>query len=135
MIKNISKEENTLGIAAAALAAIAVAAGAIGAHLLEHKLPENALQTFETAVKYQFYHALAILVLIMLPLAYSKWVARFFIAGIILFSGSLYVYSLSWLFTEYGFGPAAIGAPFGGLCFIIGWIILVIKFKQQKNDN
>ncbi len=117
--------------AGALLAAVAVICGAFGAHFLKTKLSAEGLQTFETAVRYQFYHAFALLVTGILYKEFSnkllKWAGNLFIAGIILFSGSLYilcgVQSLKW-----------IGAitPFGGLCFITGWILLAAVITKKN---
>ena len=104
-------------------AAVAVICGAFGAHFLKAKLPAEGLQTFETAVSYQFYHAFALVVTGILDKELSgkllKRAGYLFIFGIILFSGSLYILcgtpSVKW-----------VGAitPFGGLCFILGWLLL-----------
>ena len=112
-------------------AAVAVICGAFGAHFLKSKLSAESLQTFETAVRYQFYHAFALLITGILYKEFSnkllKWAGNLFIAGIILFSGSLYilsaVQSLKW-----------IGAitPFGGLCFITGWILLAAVITKKN---
>ena len=90
---------------------------------LKEKLSPESLQIFETGVRYQFYHAFALLAVGILykdfPGKLLQWAGTLFICGIILFSGSLYVLcgvqSMKW-----------IGAitPFGGLCFIAGWILL-----------
>ena len=109
---------------------LAVILGAFGAHALKTRLAEAALQTFETGVRYQMYHAFAILVAVWLadrlhsglPLA-AGWL---FLGGVMLFSGSLYLLatrtllgleSWTWL------GPVT---PLGGLCFISGWIVLAV---------
>jgi uncharacterized membrane protein YgdD (TMEM256/DUF423 family) len=117
--------------AGALFAAVAVICGAFGAHFLKTKLSAEGLQTFETAVRYQFYHAFALLATGILykefPNKLLKWAGNLFIAGIILFSGSLYilcgVQSLKW-----------IGAitPFGGLCFITGWILLAAALTKKN---
>lgn len=99
---------------------LSVAIGAFGAHALKASLEaNNRLETFETAVKYQFYHSLALLALGMLMLHFQNKafnVAGYgFIIGILIFSGSLYILSLT--------GITKLGAitPFGGLAFILGW--------------
>jgi|SRR5690554_1248481 len=116
---------------AAVLGALAVAIGAFGAHGLEPLLTKfNRLDTFETAVKYHFYHTLAIfLVGVVIGLGkdhkllkYSAWS---FVSGIIVFSGSLYVLSLTnvtWL------GAVT---PLGGLAFIAGWVLLGIGIGKK----
>jgi uncharacterized membrane protein YgdD (TMEM256/DUF423 family) len=118
--------------AGALFAAIAVICGAFGAHFLKTKLSAESLQTFETAVRYQFYHAFALLLTGIFFKEFSnpfiKWAAVFFVIGIILFSGSLYILcaaqSMHW-----------IGAitPFGGLCLIAGWLLLVAGVVKKNN--
>lgn len=102
---------------------LAVAIGAFGAHALRPLLEENArTETFELAVRYQFYHAFAILFSAVLMFHFpSRRLNRAvlcFTAGILIFSGSLYILSLS--------GIAMWGAvtPVGGLLFIAGWLFL-----------
>lgn len=117
--------------AGALLAGIAVIGGAFGAHFLKERLTPESLQTFETAVRYQFYHALALLAAGMLYKEFSnKWIklaGNFFIAGIIFFSGSLYglcaAPAIKWL------GPVT---PLGGLCFILGWGLLALGCRQKN---
>lgn len=109
-----------------------MAIGAFGAHALNSILEAtNRLQTFETGVKYQFYHALALLFLGLLMLRFEHkmfvWSGYGFLAGIILFSGSLYILSLSGI-TKWG----AV-TPLGGLAFIFGWITLVIGIIKAVN--
>lgn len=98
---------------------LAVAAGAFGAHGLQGRLDAHSLEVFETGARYQMYHALAmgLSALAMRGAATSaaQAAAIFFLVGIVLFSGSLYVLSLT--------GVRAIGivTPFGGLAFLVGW--------------
>lgn len=107
----------------AILALLGVAAGAFGAHALKDRLPPDLLVTFETGARYQLIHALA-LILAGLAAAHlpgsraldaSGWA---FVAGIVLFSGSLYALALS--------GVRVLGAitPFGGVAFMAGWALL-----------
>ncbi|MCX6291484.1 MAG: DUF423 domain-containing protein [Bacteroidetes bacterium] len=109
-------------------AGTAVMLGAFGAHLLKDQLPSDQLQTFETAVRYQFYHAFALIVTGLLAEKFSSryfiYAGNLFVAGIIFFSGSLYLLSTknllgieSWKFL----GPVT---PLGGLCFILAWFML-----------
>ncbi len=105
---------------------VAVALGAFGAHALKDKFGPERLITWQTGVQYQFYHTLALLAIALISLNgvsnssnildYSAWA---FIMGIILFSGSLYALCLS--------GIRGIGAitPVGGLCFLVGWALLI----------
>ena len=108
------------------LAAVTIAIGAFGAHGLKELVDTNALNTFETGVRYQLYHVLALLIIGFagkIPPTTRKWVFWFFIFGIILFSGSIYLLSLKELlpFDVSFVGPIT---PIGGLFFIIGWLRL-----------
>jgi uncharacterized membrane protein YgdD (TMEM256/DUF423 family) len=108
---------------AASNGALAVAAGAFGAHGLEGRLDAHQMEVFQTAARYHMYHALAIGLAALAARAgaastQANAAAAFFLAGIILFSGSLYLLSLT--------GIRALGfvTPFGGLAFLVGWIAL-----------
>ncbi len=119
-------------ILGSSFAGLAVAIGAFGAHALKSVLEAtNRMETFETAVKYQFYHALALLVLGLLMQKFDhrmfSWAGYGFVAGIILFSGSLYILSLSGV-TKWG----AV-TPLGGIAFLIGWITLIIGITKSVN--
>lgn len=105
-------------------ALIAVAAGAFGAHALSDRLSADMLATFETGVRYQMYHGLALL---GAAWAVTRWpgplttaAGWLFVAGTLIFSGSLYALSLS--------GVRWLGAitPLGGIAFIGGWLCLVL---------
>lgn len=121
---------------AAIFGAIAVGIGAFGAHGLKSMLEASGrLETFETAVKYHFYHSLALFILGVLALAKPNWKRLNmsfwgFTLGILIFSGSLYVLCLS--------GITWLGAvtPLGGVAFIIGWLGLfwggLIEKKSEK---
>ena len=110
--------------------ALAVAAGAFGAHGLQSRIDAHALQLFETGARYQMYHALAIGLAAFAmrdaaatPAATS---AGFFLAGILFFSGSLYLLALT------GMRSFAIVTPFGGVCFLVGWGILAFAATRLK---
>lgn len=113
-------------IAAAAVnCALAVALGAFAAHGLQGQLPASSLTTFETGVRYHFYHALGLLGLgIALKAgtlhARANLAAILLQSGILLFSGSLYLLALT------GIPWLGIITPFGGLAFIAGWAMLAI---------
>jgi len=120
-------------IAGAINAAIAVAFGAFGAHALEGKLTEKYLAIWDTAVQYQMFHAIGLLAIGILASdalfgahPTVKMAGYFILAGIIIFSGSLYVLSLS------GIGILGAITPIGGVAFIIGWILLVIAAVKQS---
>lgn len=127
----------------ALLAGLSVALGAFAAHGLEKHLEsglmtERQLHNFETAARYQMYHALAIVVCALLlrqpatrMLKAAPWL---FAAGILLFSGSLYLLSVrdiiglenwQWL------GPVT---PLGGLCFMAGWVLLALGSFNRKSS-
>jgi uncharacterized membrane protein YgdD (TMEM256/DUF423 family) len=113
---------------------IAVVLGAFGAHSLKPLIDESSLHNWETASRYQFYHSLAILLVAVLCNGVNNKMlersALFFLIGIILFSGSLYLLSirslidcnLSWL------GPIT---PIGGVFFILGWLALILSQKKD----
>jgi uncharacterized membrane protein YgdD (TMEM256/DUF423 family) len=100
-----------------------VALGAFAAHALRSRLPADLAAVFETGVRYQMYHALALLLVAMAGEwwlgAQAEWAGWLFVAGIVLFSGSLYVLALT--------GVRWIGAitPLGGVSFLVGWAVLV----------
>lgn len=121
---------------AALLAALAVALGAFGAHGLKEIVEAETIQIFQTGVQYQMYHALALLLTGILAekypskfLIYAGW---FFIAGIILFSGSLYLLTLFKATDTGGLSKLGLITPFGGLSFIIGWVCLFLSFWRKK---
>jgi uncharacterized membrane protein YgdD (TMEM256/DUF423 family) len=104
-------------------ALIAVALGAFAAHGLRARLTPELLNTFETGARYQMYHALGLLAVAWAcgrwPGAAAVLAGWLFVAGTIVFSGSLYLLGLG--------GPRWLGAitPFGGLAFLIGWLAFV----------
>ncbi len=117
--------ERTWITAGAALAFLAVAAGAFGAHALKAQLSDEALGWFETAARYQMYHALGLLALAALAARLQggmavTWTGWLFVVGTVLFSGSLYLLALT--------GVRWLGAitPLGGVCFLAGWALLVV---------
>ncbi len=105
-----------------------MAAGAFGAHALRARLDPSALAIFETAARYQMYHALALLAVAW---AMSRWPSSMlhaagwlFLAGIVLFSGSLYALALT--------GVRGLGAitPLGGVAFLAGWLCLALGVRR-----
>lgn len=115
---------------AAIFGLLSVALGAFAAHALKELLSDYAVNIFETGVRYQFYHVFALLAAGILykefPNKFIKWSGIFFIAGIILFSGSLYflTYVKGAVLPGYKWiGPIT---PLGGLLFILGWIFLFL---------
>ena len=112
-------QNKTISITGSLLAALAVLLGAFGAHGLGPILAQNGrADTFDTAVFYHFIHALAILLLAVLPVRYKKIPFALFTTGILCFSGSLYLLSLTnltWL---------GMIAPLGGTAFAGGWLMV-----------
>jgi len=108
--------------------AMSVAADAFGSHGLRAKLEPRLLEVFETAARYQMYHALA---LIAVAWAATRWPGStinasgwLFVAGTVIFSGSLYAYTLT------GTRTFAMITPIGGVCFVLGWILLALAARN-----
>ncbi len=110
----------------AVLAFIGVGLGAFGAHSLEGILTPERLETFETGVRYQMYHALALLAIGALPVKAHR-AALFIFVGSLIFSGSLYILVLS--------GISWLGAitPIGGVLQLIGWALLFVSLGKQES--
>jgi uncharacterized membrane protein YgdD (TMEM256/DUF423 family) len=121
-------------VTAAILAAITIAIGAFGAHGLKKLVDASSLASFETGVRYQMYHALALFVIGLTP-SISEILKRrifwLFIGGIVLFSGSIYILSLQEMF-PFSVKSSAFATPLGGLFFIIGWVWLAIGVFKRK---
>ena len=120
-----------LAVLAAIFGLIAVVLGAFAAHALKSRIEPALLLAFETGVRYQMYHALAmLLVSLWLDRTKSKLLIAsgfLFSAGILFFSGSLYLLATAgwrWL------GPVT---PLGGLCFILGWLTLAVGLFRTRN--
>ena len=115
----------TFFVLASLLGGLGVALGAFGAHALAARVPTDLLTTYETGVRYQMYHVFALFAVV---LAMTRWpdsnlpaiAGWLFVAGIVIFSGSLYVLVFS--------GQRWLGAitPIGGVAFIAGWILLAV---------
>ncbi len=120
---------------AAILGALSVALGAFAAHTLKGAVSDYALEIFETSVRYQFYHVFALLGVGILykefPNKTMTWAGRLFIAGIILFSGSLYILAAIKAAVQPGYNWIGAITPFGGICFILGWIFLFVACKRK----
>ena len=116
---------------AALLGAAAVLLGAFGAHALGDTLDEHALAIWHTAVEYQFWHVLAALAVALLARDDASTCLRIaalaFVAGIVLFCGSLYALALG--------GPRIVGVitPFGGVGFVVGWIALAVHAWTHRS--
>lgn len=116
--------ERFLVSAAAISGAISVAAGAFGAHALKARLAPDLLAVFETGARYEMYHALgmglAAWAASRFPGAAAGWAGGLFLAGTVLFSGSLYALALT------GVRGLGLVTPFGGVAFVAGWIALAL---------
>ena len=123
---NTSRFYRAAIVTGATLAMLAVIIGAFAAHGLKQMLDPHDLAIFETAARYQMYHAIALLIvgiLASMPQFSTRWLklaAIGFVLGIVLFSGSLYLLALS--------GIRWLGAitPLGGVAFIFGWLLLIV---------
>ena len=108
---------------------LAVAIGAFGAHGLEGKIPENLLQVYKTGVTYHLVHAVCLLAISLNGNEKYFKAALFFLIGIILFSFSLYVYAMT------AITAVAIITPFGGVSFLIGWILIAVEGVKAMKQN
>ena len=119
---------------AAIFAAAGVALGAFGAHALDGLLNERFTKAYESAVRYQMYHSIALLfcgvLLYIKPHKLFSIASKLFVAGILLFSGSLYL--LVFFYLQHITSLNFVGAitPLGGICFISGWICLALGAKK-----
>jgi uncharacterized membrane protein YgdD (TMEM256/DUF423 family) len=108
---------------------IAVGAGAFGAHALKTRLTPDLLQVFETGARYQLYHAFGLFVAAWQvsqgPCPWGERAGWAFIAGTVLFSGSLYALALT------GIRPLGAITPFGGVAFLAGWIMLAVAARPS----
>jgi uncharacterized membrane protein YgdD (TMEM256/DUF423 family) len=122
-------------ISGVSFAAIAVGLGAFGAHALKARLQADMLQVFETGVRYQMYHSMALILtgLLSEKINSIKYAGNFFIAGILLFSGSLYLLSTKEIFSDGTMNFLGPVTPLGGLCFLAGWGILLYALVKNKH--
>jgi len=125
--------KSTLGLGIS-ISLLTVVIGAFGAHGLKSILLENeTLDVFETAVNYQGMHAIALIFTGILSANFNRkllnWAKYCFFSGVIFFSGSLYVLSIS--------GVKVFGAitPFGGVLFILGWSFLLLAIYKKRDSN
>ncbi len=119
---------------AAFLGMLAIILGAFGAHALKEQLDPESLQSYETGVRYMMYHVLGILLFYFNPLLSQKTktrISQFFLAGILFFSGSIFVIATGviqakaiWFIT-----------PLGGLFFVLGWLIAALSFLKSNDKN
>jgi uncharacterized membrane protein YgdD (TMEM256/DUF423 family) len=119
-------------LASALAAFFAVAMGAMGGHALTSVLDEHGMEVYQTAVRYHFYHALGLGLIAATARSYPRsallrWAGRLMLAGIFLFSGSLYLLALG--------GTRWLGmvTPFGGLAFMAAWLLLAAFAWRSRN--
>ncbi len=112
---------------------LASALGAFGAHGLKSVASKEMVEIFNLGVQYQFYHTFAVMGAAIagqwLPSRYLDYSAYAFIAGIICFSGSLYAYALT------GTKLAVLITPVGGMCFLMGWLLLAATVWQNRVES
>jgi uncharacterized membrane protein YgdD (TMEM256/DUF423 family) len=121
--------------AAAILGFIAIAFGAFGAHSLKKMVGVLELNTFETGVRYQMYHALFLLFVgttNLISESAKKVIYLTTLSGILLFSGSLYLLALN-NFLPFNFKPFGFVTPIGGLLFLTAWFWLFVNFHKKKH--
>ena len=118
------------------LGGLAVILGAFGAHKLKELVPAESVSSFQTGVQYQMYHALALLLTAVIWSQYKtpqlKWAGYFFIIGVILFSGSLYLLTTLKATNQVGLKGIGIITSVGGLFFIDGWLMRLLSFFKLK---
>ncbi len=125
----------TYGAIGSLLALLAVALGAFGAHGLEDKIDADLLAAYKTGVQYHMFHALGLIALGIVSDKLSgaegslRWAGRLLTAGIVLFSGSLYVMAVT------DIKPLGIITPFGGVAFLAGWAFLASAFWKQRRSS
>ena len=120
-------------VTAAISGMLAVALGAFGAHILKKMITPDMLEVYKTGVQYHFYHTFALLatgiLLHLQPSKSLKTAAYLFMAGIVLFSGSLYALAIT------GVKVLGIITPFGGVAWLIAWLLLAIHFGKKTSSK
>jgi uncharacterized membrane protein YgdD (TMEM256/DUF423 family) len=122
-------------ISGSIFAMLSVVLGAFGAHYLKTIFTPEILSSFETGVKYQMYHSLALLftgIISMNIHQKAKLITILFITGIVLFSGSIYALCILKSNLQIGLGGLGILTPIGGLFFIMGWGLLALNIAKSK---
>lgn len=125
----------TILITAAILGALSIILGAFAAHGLKKIISAEAIESFETGVKYQMYHALFLLFVgssSFITLGYKKIIFYLVLVGIICFSGSIYGLATNTL-TSFNFKKIALITPLGGLLLVSAWIVLLINFIKSNS--
>lgn len=122
-----------------AMALLAVALGAFASHALENIVTPEHIETFQIGVRYQFYHAFAVIaVSILLHIRKTKYLTTagwFFIFGTILFSGSLYLLTFQDEMFQFPIGFVGPLTPIGGVLFIVGWVFFFLATYQKPDSG
>ncbi len=131
----MNKFDKKILIISSLLGALTVVIGAFGAHGLKQIADTQSIASFETGVRYQMYHVIMLFIIGFVPFISEKgkkWVFRLFVAGILLFSGSIYLLAMKDVlpFSTKILGPIT---PLGGLAFIMGWLRLAYDFRKLKS--
>ncbi|HNU59183.1 MAG TPA: DUF423 domain-containing protein [Aquaticitalea sp.] len=127
----------TILLTASILGMTAVMLGAFAAHGLKQLVSAEMVQTFETGVRYQMYHAFLLLIvgnLIHLSVRTKRIVLYLTVLGVLLFSGSIYGLATNEL-TRFDFKAIGFVTPIGGALLIAAWAVLLVGFLKLKNDN
>ncbi len=127
----------TILLVGTAMGMLAIVLGAFAAHGLEKLVDAQAIDTFETGVKYQMYHALFLLFLGIwdgLPSKPKKIVFTLILLGVVLFSFSIYLLALNSL-TSFDFKIIGFLTPIGGVLMILGWAVLAYKILKTKKKG
>ncbi len=124
-------------ITASILGLTSVVFGAFGAHGLKELISTESLQTFETGVRYQMYHAILLLFVgsnSIISQKTKRFISYFVLIGVLFFSGSIYGLATN-ILTAFNFKSIAFITPIGGLLLIIAWFLLIIDFAKNKGDK
>ena len=127
----------TILISGSLLGLTGIVLGAFAAHGLKELISPESVQTFETGVRYQMYHALFLLFIGSTAFVSTKAKKQIFylvMIGLLFFSGSIYGLATN-LLTNFDFKSIAFITPIGGLCLIISWVLLFVNFIKIKGDN
>ncbi len=127
----------TILISGSLLGITGIILGAFASHGLKELISPESVQTFETGVRYQMYHALFLLFIGSTTYVSTKAKKQIFylvMFGLLFFSGSIYGLATN-LLTNFDFKSIALATPIGGLCLIISWILLFVNFIKIETDN
>ncbi len=115
---------------------LAIILGAFAAHGLEKSITKDAIETFQTGVRYQMYHAIVLLFVgstSLITVKTKKWMYYLMVLGVLLFSGSIYGLSTNVL-TSFDFKTIGFVTPIGGLFLIISWLFMLVNFLKIKAE-